>query len=314
MPPPRDDECRFTGTPGRPAGKVRLAEVAESQFGRVRWDQILAAGASERTLRRWVQDGYLHRVLPRVYAVGHTAESIDAALSAALLYAGPGAMLSHVSAVWWWGLLDHPPEPIHVSTSRAVGSLSGITAHPRRRLARLERHGLPVTTVHQALLDFAVTAPRERLRFVLANADYRGLLDLPALDALTGRGVAGTVALRNALKAHRPELAHTRSGLERLLLALCEEHDLPLPRVNVTRHGRVLDALWFEQGVVVELDGLAGHRSRAQLERDHRRDLELRAAGYLVLRYTWRQLTETPDQVIADLVRHLSDERRSAVG
>ena len=40
-------------------------------------------------------------------------------------------------------------------------------------------------------------------------------------------------------------------------------------------------------------------------ERDHQRDLELRAAGYIVLRYTWRQLTDTPAAVAADLRRYL---------
>jgi len=35
----------------------------------------------------------------------------------------------------------------------------------------------------------------------------------------------------------------------------------------------------------------------ARLESDHRRDLALRAAGYTVLRYTWHQVTRTPDRV-----------------
>lgn len=67
--------------------------------------------------------------------------------------------------------------------------------------------------------------------------------------------------------------------------------------------GWLVDALWCEQRVVVELDGLAGHRTRAQLERD----LELRGAGYHVPRYTWRQLTEAPEAVVTDLLRHLTD-------
>jgi very-short-patch-repair endonuclease len=56
---------------------------------------------------------------------------------------------------------------------------------------------------------------------------------------------------------------------------------------------------------VVDVDSVKGHRTRAQLERDHQRDLELRAKGYVVLRYTERQLIEEPAAVAADIRRFL---------
>jgi very-short-patch-repair endonuclease len=40
--------------------------------------------------------------------------------------------------------------------------------------------------------------------------------------------------------------------------------------------------------------------------RDRRRDLTLRGAGYIVLRYTWDQLVEEPALVMADLTRVLA--------
>ena len=63
--------------------------------------------------------------------------------------------------------------------------------------------------------------------------------------------------------------------------------------------------MWFEQRVVVELDSHLAHGTPARLENDHRRDLDLRAAGYTVLRYTWQQVTTTPELVVADLRRRL---------
>jgi very-short-patch-repair endonuclease len=75
--------------------------------------------------------------------------------------------------------------------------------------------------------------------------------------------------------------------------------------VNIHREGWLVDATWPDRGVVVEVDGWQGHRAPAQLERDHQRDLELRAAGYIVLRYTRRQLIETPDAVAQDIRRYL---------
>lgn len=299
------DESQFTVTPRRRGAKVRLAMLAGAQFGKARWDQILGAGISEPTLRRWIADGYLHPELPRVYAVGHCAGVIESDLSAALLYAGPGAALSHATAVWWWGLLDHPPELIEISTPRRCRSLDGIRVHRERHVARVIHNGLAVSTASQALLDFAAVAHRNRLRYVLANAEYHDLLDLDELRSLTGRGIAGSAAINKALQRHRPQLAYTRSELERRLLHLCEAHGLPLPTFNVHVLGWLVDAVWPDQRVLVEVDGYRGHRSPAQLERDHQRDLQLRAAGYLVLRYTWRQITRTPAAVVADLGRQL---------
>jgi very-short-patch-repair endonuclease len=59
--------------------------------------------------------------------------------------------------------------------------------------------------------------------------------------------------------------------------------------------------------VVVELDGGDGHTTRAQLERDRRRDLILRQHGFIVLRYTWNQVNFDSATVAADLRRTLRD-------
>jgi very-short-patch-repair endonuclease len=299
------DESQFSSGVRNSNAKVRIAGVAARQQGRIRYDQLTTLGIGRATIRRWIDAGYLHQELPRVYAVGHRAQSTEADLSAALLYAGPGAMLSHGTAIWWLGLLNYPPAGLHVSTPRRVKSLGEIVVHGGRRLERTVHRALPVTTVSRSLLDLAAASRPDLLRLALANADYGSVLDLDGLEAIMGRGISGTAALREALKAHLPQLAHTRSEAERLLLALCREQDLPIPASNVMVEGWLVDALWADAKVVVEIDGWRGHRSRAQLERDHQRDLELRRAGYTVLRYTWRQLHDTPDVVADELGRYV---------
>jgi hypothetical protein len=279
--------------------------VAGQQFGRVRWDQIIGVGTAETTLRRWVSTGYLHPVLPRVYAVGHAAPSTESDLSAAVLYAGPGAMLSHGTAAWWLGLLKYPPEQIHVSTPRNLRDRDGITVHGRRNLERIDHKGLPTTTVAQTVLDFAATGRPDLLRLVLANADYEDRLDPADLERLMGPGVAGSAALRRARRLHLPELARTRSHLEVLLLGFCQTQRLPIPLVNVYVEGCLVDAFWPDRRLVVQVDGWRGHRTPAQLQHDHQQDLQLRLAGYVVLRYAYRQLTEAPGLVAIELTRWL---------
>ena len=98
--------------------KDRGAALAGRQSGRVRAGQLKRLGIDRRTVFRWKRDGYLHPDpdLPGIYAVGHRAPSVEGELSAAVLYAGRGAMLSHATALWWYGILDHRPSRIDVST------------------------------------------------------------------------------------------------------------------------------------------------------------------------------------------------------
>jgi very-short-patch-repair endonuclease len=240
-----------------------------------------------------------------VYAVGNSGGGIECDLAAAVLYAGPDARLAEATALWWRGLLKYPSRQIQVSTPRRVRDIENIVVRRERTPERVWHRGLPMSTPSQAIAEYAATATQDMLRFVLANADYHGVLDAKALQDLAGRGVPGSPALRDALKDHLPALAHTRSRGERLLLSFCRRHGFPVPMPNVYIGGWLVDAVWREHRIVIEIDGDLGHRTPAQLHRDHQRDLELRALGYIVLRYTERQLIETPEEVAADIRRHL---------
>jgi hypothetical protein len=282
----------------------RLRRLADRQGGRVGAAQLGALEIESWLIARWVESGYLHPVLPRVYAVGHRAPSVEADLWAAVLYAGPGAMLSHATALWWRGLIDKQPWPIAVSTMRRCQSLNGIEVHGRRSCERTPHKGLPTTTLEQALLDFAAVARPERIRHVLANADYHKVLDIPALQVIAGNGRPGSTKLRNALQRHEPKLAYTRSWLERAFLPLCERAGVPLPDdVNVYVEGVLVDAVWWERKLVVELDGRENHSSWAQIQEDRSKELRLRAARFDVVRYGTRQLEEESALVEQDLRR-----------
>ncbi len=292
---------------------AKVLRLADRQAGRVAWWQFAALGIDRHVVSRWTDSGYLHVVHPRVYAVGHRAPSVEADLWAAVLYAGPGAMLSHATALWWQGLLDKQPLPLQVTTPRRCRSLEGIRVYGRRACDRVLPKGLPTTTIEQALLDFAAVAPLERIRYVLANADYHKVLDIPALQEIAGNGRAGSTKLKQALTRHEPKLARTRSPLERLFLPLCEKYGVPLPDdVNVRVAGVLVDAVWWEQKLVVELDGRDNHSSWAQIQRDRSNELTLRGAGFDVRRYGTLQLEEQPARVAADVLARVSSPGPSA--
>lgn len=288
------------------SAKVRVGAVAEQTWGRIHWAQLRRLGIAKGTIAQWMREGYLLPEHPRVYAVGHRSGSIEARLAAALLYAAPGAMLSHQTAAWWWNLTDRTPSAIHVSTPRRCRSRPGVKIHTRRSIERVWHNRLTVTTVPQTLLDYASEVPFEDLRYVLAEADFHRLIDLTAVEAIAGRGKPGAAALRRALKVHWPELARTRSRLERTFLFLVESGDLPRPQVNVKLCGFTVDCFWPQYKLAVELDGGKGHSTERQVARDHGRDLTLRNVGIVCRRYAEVQVYRQGDAVLADLSRTIA--------
>jgi len=299
------ESCESAATARSQIHTIAILQLAERQWGVITRAQLDRAGVTSSTITRWVTSGRLQRVYPRVYVVGHLALRTEGRLLAALLYAGPGAALSHGSAASWWELVSYEPRLIHVCSPVQRRSVPGVHVHRARRLDRVRHRGLPVTTVARTLLDFASVSSFDRLRRAVAEAEFRRLLDLEEIDAVLGRGRPGSAALGQALERHRPEYARTMSPLEGRLLDLCQGHGIPLPAVNVRIAGYKVDALWRDHRVVAEVDGGAAHGTAARMEADRDRDLALRAAVYVVVRYTWRQVTGHAASVAADLRRVL---------
>ena len=66
----------------------------------------------------------------------------------------------------------------------------------------------------------------------------------------------------------------------------------------------------MSQKLVVEFDSCDLPLDRAvPFERDRRKDRELQALGYRVLRFTWRELTTEPEAVVAAITRSLTARR-----
>jgi very-short-patch-repair endonuclease len=108
----------------------------------------------------------------------------------------------------------------------------------------------------------------------------------------------GVNALRAAI-ATQPKL--TRSEAERRLVELIRAARLPEPLTNATIGRHEVDLLWDASRLVVEVDGYAFHSTRSAFERDRRRDAELHAIGYRVLRVTWRQIADDREALVATL-------------
>jgi predicted transcriptional regulator of viral defense system len=293
-----------------------IAALAARQHGLVARAQLIALGLGHRAIDHRVACGRLHVVHHGVYAVGHRRLTRQGHWMAAVLAAGPEAVLCRRAAAALWDLRRSAQTRIEVSTPHRRRHRPGIEVH-RVRLQPDEMtviDGIPVTTVARTLLDLAAVLPRPQLERAIERAEALRLAERVSLDALLRRrrGHRGTAALRETLeKDVHPAL--TRSELEDRFLNFLGAHDLPRPEVNTLVEGLEVDFLWRAQGLVVEVDGRETHGTRAAFERDRERDRILQAHGWRVVRITWRQLHEAPDAVAADLARLLGLQARFAL-
>jgi predicted transcriptional regulator of viral defense system len=288
------------------------ADIARRQWGIIAWRQLRRCGVSRATAHEWRAAGKLHVIHRGVYAVGHSWVPIEGRMAAAILHAGAGTVVSHATAAWWWGLIPQSSTLIHVSTESRARSFPGVRVHHPRHVDATKHRRIPITTVARTLSDLASQSPVDVVRQALAEADYWRLLKLDDLTQFLGPGRRGSKCLRQALEHHQPKLALTRSDTERRFFGLCERAGIPLPEVNRKVSRMRIDAVWPAYRVAVELDGYEGHHTPAQMERDRRRELHARMNGYLVIRYTWSQVANEPDLILADLQHQFNSPARSA--
>ena len=284
---------------------ARIGAVAARQWGVLSLPQLTRLGYGRAAIHRLVTRGYLVRLFPGVYAVGHAPLRIEGRLLAALFHSGSGSALSHTTAAWWWRLIDAIPTVIHISTPNRPNGADDLKIHRPRQVEAVRERRLVVTPVHRTLIDLASMRNERVTRQALAEADHQHRLDPPALLAQIRPGQPGGRALRKALAHHLPQLATTDSELEIRFLLLVQKARLPIPETNAYVEGLKVDAFWPDHKLVVELDGHATHANAPANEVDRARELTLRTAGYTVVRYTWEQITQRPGEVIADLVRLL---------
>jgi very-short-patch-repair endonuclease len=280
----------------------RIAAIAERQGGVVGHQQLLGCGLSTSAIHRRVRAGRLHALYRGVYAVGHRAVGSMGRRWAAVLACGDGAVLSHRAAGSAWDMLRSSSPVIDVTVGRGGRARrAGLRIHtstglPADEVATVD--GLPITTPARTLLDLAATRIRN-LDTTLDRAEQQRLIDFADLHALVDRypGRPGTRLLKAQLARYRGPV-DVRSELERLVYELCRTHGLPLPHVNCSIVGRVRDFFWPQCRLVVEADSYSWHRSPAALNADRERDVELTLAGYRVLRFTYEQVTERPENVV----------------
>jgi hypothetical protein len=276
--------------------------------------QLREGGLSWDYLNSQVRQGKWQRPYRGVYATFSGEVPRIALLWAAVLAAGPGAMLSYESAAEIAGLADKPGRLIHVTVpaTRRVTSAPGIKVHVSERAERA-RHPAklpPRTTVEETVLDLAAAA-----------ADLDDAVGW--VTRALGRGLTTQAELGAALDLRqrmrwRPRLAELlqpdAEGLHSVLeyryhRDVERPHGLPAgtrqAQFRLGGRNAYRDRYYQQYQTVVELDGRATHTVDKRWQ-DIRRDNATSAAGIATLRYSWLDITRYPCQVAAEVSRALA--------
>jgi hypothetical protein len=296
---------------------------------RITSEAVLARDASPRSVQRWLSSGRLVRIHPGWVTLAEWADDWTVRAHAATGYTG--GTLSHTSALHAHGLLDRVGFRLDVTVpvSDRLRSTRRLRIHRSRRPCGITiARGMGATTVARALVDTWGDAHRSHRspRYVdlARNALLRAARERPATVADVEAEFAavprlpGLASLRELLSDAR---AGSHSHLELLGLRALLAAGLPRPLLQYEiplGFGSIhVDAAWPEVRLAVEFDGAAYHAGRDDWQRDLRRDAALAALGWVVLRFSYADVTERPSgcgaQVAAAYGRRRHDVPSSAV-
>ncbi|MDA0173647.1 type IV toxin-antitoxin system AbiEi family antitoxin domain-containing protein [Solirubrobacter taibaiensis] len=277
-----------------------MAEIAARQWGVVDIDDLRSCGLTREAISWRIENGRLHPLYRGVYAVGHPTISLRGRCLAAVRACGPGAVISHFTAAFLWGMLE-PFTRYPDVTAPKPRKHPTINTHESKNLDATTLHGIPITTPIQTLIHLSAIVPFKTLRRAVNEALNRRLITPQQLITTRHRGAKN---LRQTLATAAP----TRSDNENLALHLLHEAGIEKPLVNprVSGTNKIPDFLWPDRNLILEADSWRYHDhplARAD-DRDKQRILE--GLGFTVIRTTWREMTTRPDCMLARVQRELT--------
>jgi len=276
--------------------------------------QAEPAGLGPRRAEALAHAGRWRRLHYGVYAAFTGEPPRHAILWAAVLRAGPQAILSHETAAELDGLLDQRSRLLHVTIPHAqrLRPIAGFAIHRSMRILEARDPVLrpPRTTIEETLLDLAHEATTfDDVISLLARACQRRITYPPLLrQSLEMRA---RLRWRTEIMLALGDVAEgVHSPLEyRYVRDVERAHGLPAAKrqAHAVQGGRKLfrDVHYRQYGVVVELDGQASHPAERRLL-DNRRDNAAAARGLITLRYGWADVTERPCETAREVASVLS--------
>ncbi len=275
-----------------------------------------ASGLSRSSWYRAIRSGQLEQLHSGVARLHGTPDTAEQRIMAAILAVGRPALASHRSAAHLWGVERPRGEPVDVIVvgRRRLPTLTGVVIHRPKDVERLtpqRRSNIACTNILRTLLDLGAV-DRGAVPDAVGHAIAHHHVTLPTLESVvvqhSEHGRAGIVALRNAVDGWAIDRKPTDSLLEGIMQRLITRYRLPTVEFHPIVCGYEVDFRVIGTPVILECDGWAYHGvKRTAFERDRERDADLLAAGWIVVRFTYRAITARPtataDRIAAAVAR-----------
>jgi len=290
--------------------RASIADLLAKQDGLITRAQLISCAMSDSALRNRLRaGGSWQLLLPGVYQAFTGVPTQDQRELAALLYAGPGSIITGPAALAAHGIAvpDGPVVDVLIPAGRRRSDYSFVRV---QRTARFPAVAYSRGSLHYVPPDRAVADTVRRLsdltevRAIVASAVQRRSVQVSDLARELDQGpVRCSASLRAALAETADGI---RSVAEADLRRLIVRFGLPAPLYNPRLYlGEEFiacpDAWWPEAGVAVEVDSRQWHLSPKDWERTMARHSKMSALGIIVLHYPPARLSAEPRVVAAQI-------------
>jgi very-short-patch-repair endonuclease len=283
---------------------VEWASIARRQGGIISRAQLIELGYTADMIAGLKRRGRLSSTGNfGVYRAPGSPDSSESAAWTAVL--ATNSPLTYLSAAEAWDVPVPDDGKIHITRfdRRRLAWPAGVRVHrvALDPVAVTKRYGWPVTTRTETILDCLGWLQIGDARNLADRAQQQRWLSPTDIERRLENqpGRWGNRQLRRLL----PTLgdgAHSRA--ERILHKILRAAQIVgwLPNHSVVIAGKryVIDLAWPEEMIAIEVDGYGEHSKRDAFQRDRTKQNDLIAAGWTVLRFTWRDLVDRPQSVV----------------
>jgi very-short-patch-repair endonuclease len=261
--------------------------------------QCRKVGLSKHAVNRRVRNGHWRRCSAGVYFADDRPFTDAARIRVSVWSYGCNAAASGLAAAWWHGLTRFAPAIVEVTVPRDSNGRPHLGSRVRRRNLTptdiVELNGLRVTALPLTVVEAAV---RRGGGAKLMDVALQRNIDMRELwrAHLRNKGRYGSPAARRLLQA-ASNGAHSEA--ERLLVKLLRDAGIRGWKTNYPVGRYKVDVGFHLEKVAIEVDGWAFHSDGEAFQVDRERQNAISLLGWQVLRFTWLDLTEYPERVLA---------------